>query len=245
MAPPYEALHREVYHLRDEHLAPEALAALDDPRALAARVREVAPGVHALPLFTADYCARLLEELHRRQRFAERVGRALRRPNSMNRDGVILEEVGFEALLDDLLARVAAPLGRWGFAHVGGDVLDHHHGFTVEYSPERDRDLSLHIDDAEVTLNVCLGERFEGGALRVLGGRCLDHAQTPHEDGEAATVDHAVGTVLVHAGTLRHLAEPVTEGRRENLIVWCRSARFRKAHGVPARCGPWCARHAT
>ena len=186
MAPQYEALHHDVYRLRDEHLTHEASAALDDPRALAARVREVAPGVHALPLFTADYCARLLEELHRRQRFAERVGRALRRPNSMNRDGVILEEVGFEALLDDLLARVAVPLGRWGFAHVGGDALDHHHGFTVEYSPERDRDLSLHIDDAEVTLNLCLGDAFEGGALAVVGHRCLAHADTPLLAGEDA-----------------------------------------------------------
>ena len=144
-----------------------------------------------------------------------------------------------------MLACEAAPLARCGFAHVGGDALDHHHGFTVEHSAERDRDLPLHIDDAEVTLNVCLGERFEGGALRVLGGRCLDHAQTAVDDDETATVEHAVGTVLVHAGTLRHLAEPVTEGRRENLIVWCRSARFREVHGVPAQCGPWCARHAT
>ena len=62
-----------------------------------------------------------------------------------------------------MLACEAAPLARCSFAHVGGDALDHHHGFTVEHSAERDRDLPLHIDDAEVTLNVCLGERCEGG----------------------------------------------------------------------------------
>ena len=147
-------------------------------------------------------------------------------------------------LLDDLLERVAAPLGRALFAHVGGDALDHHHGFTVAYAPERDRDLSLHVDDAEVTLNVCLGEAFEGGALRVLGHRCLAHADTAANDGEDARVAHAVGTALAHAGSFRHLAEPVTEGRRVNLIVWCRSSRLRKANGGPARCGVWCARHA-
>ena len=92
-----------------------------------------------------------------------------------------------------MLACEAAPLARCSFAHVGGDALDHDHGFTVEHSAERDRDLPLHIDDAEVTLNVCLGERCKGGALRVLGGRCLDPAQTPLDDDEDATVEHAAG----------------------------------------------------
>ncbi len=241
----YKVLHADVYRLLDEHLAPEAAAALrSGGSGLAALAREGAPGVFSLPLLTPDFCARLRQELHRREHFARLTERPLQRPNSMNRDGVILGEVGFEALLDDLLEGVAAPLGRALFARCGGEALDHHHGFTVEYSPERDRDLSLHIDDAEVTLNVCLGDAFEGGELSVLGHRCLAHANTPVGDGEAATVAHAVGTALVHAGALRHRAEAVTDGHRVNLILWCRSTRFRRANGVPARCGEWCAHHA-
>jgi hypothetical protein len=237
----YKILHEDVYRLHDEHLAPALTAALRGPPGdLSALAREVAPGVFALPMFTPDFCARLRQELHRRERFADLANTPLRRPNSMNRDGLMLDEVGFEALLDDLLETVAAPLGRALFAHVGGQSLDHHHGFTVEYAPDGDRELSLHIDDAEVTLNVCLGDTFDGGGLRVLGHRCLAHASTRANDGEEATVAHAVGTALVHAGALRHLAEPVTAGRRVNLILWCRSSRFRRAHGVPARCGPWC-----
>jgi len=245
MALRYKVFHPDVYHLGDAALAPGAAEALAlPPAALAARLRPAAPGVFALPLLTEAFCARLLQELHRRERFAGLAGLSLRRPNSMNRDGLVLDEVGFESLLDDLLERVAAPLGRALFAHVGGDALDHHHGFTVAYAPERDRDLSLHVDDAEVTLNVCLGEAFEGGALRVLGHRCLAHADTAANDGEDARVVHAVGTALAHAGSFRHLAEPVTEGRRVNLIVWCRSSRLRKANGAQPRCGAWCARHA-
>jgi len=241
----YRALHADVYRLLDEHLAPEAAAALrGSASGLAALAREVAPGVFSLPLLTPDFCARLRVELHRREHFARLTERPLQRPNSMNRDGVLLDEVGFEALVDDLLQRVAAPLGRALFARFGGDTLDHHHGFTVEYSPERDCDLALHIDDAELTLNVCLGDAFEGGELSVLGHRCLTHADTPTNDGESASVAHAVGTALVHAGTLRHRADPVTDGHRVNLILWCRSTRFRRANGVPARCGEWCAHHA-
>ena len=240
----YEVLHSDVYRLLDDHLAPNAAAALRGGASdLATLAREVAPGVFSLPLLTPDFCARLRQELHRREHFARLTERPLQRPNSMNRDGVLLDEVGFGALLDDLLDRVAAPLGRALFARFGGDALDHHHGFTVEYSPERDSDLSLHIDDAEVTLNVCLGDAFEGGELSVLGHRCLAHADTRTTDGEAATVAHEVGTALVHAGSLRHRADPVTDGHRVNRIRWCRSTRFRRTHGVPARCGEWCARH--
>lgn len=242
MSPRYKVLHDDVYRLRDEHLAPGAASALRGATTdLATQAREAAPGVYSFPLLTPACCARLREELHRRERFAHVTGQALQRPNSMNRDGLLLEDVGFEGLLDDLLDRVASPLGRALFAHVGGDALDHHHGFTVEYSPDRDRDLSLHVDDAEVTLNVCLGDAFEGGDLAVLGHRCLAHSATPANDGEAASVPHAVGTALVHAGALRHRAEAVTSGHRVNLILWCRSTRFRRANGVPARCGAWCA----
>lgn len=241
MALRYKVLHPDVYRLTDAALAPGAASTLAlPPGELAVALRGVAPGVWSLPLLTEAFCARLRQELHRREHFIGLVGQRLRRPNSMNRDGVVLDEVGFEPLLDDLLERVAAPLDRALFARFGGDSLDHHHGFTVAYAPDGDRDLALHIDDAEVTLNVCLGERFEGGALRVLGHRCFAHAETPAEVREDATVAHGVGTALVHAGTLRHLAEPVIEGRRTNLIVWARSSRFRKAQGVFARCGAWC-----
>ena len=36
--------------------------------------------------------------------------------------------------------------------------------------------------------------------------------------------------------------EALLDGHRVNLIVWCRSTRFRRVNGVPARCGAWCAR---
>lgn len=222
---------------------PEVLAALRAGGA-ASLVREVGPGVFSMPLLTADFCLKLRRELHFIEHLAASEKRSLCRPNSMNHDGLVLHEVGLEGLIDDLLEQVAVPLGKALFPQVGGDSLDHHHGFTVEYSPDRDRDLALHIDDAEMTINVCLGDSFEGGALRVLGPRCLAHADSPVEPNEAGEVDHLVGHALLHAGALRHLALPVTQGHRINLILWCRSSRFRKAQGIPARCGPFCRLHA-
>ncbi|GMY32351.1 Fe2OG dioxygenase domain-containing protein [Fagus crenata] len=45
------------------------------------------------------------------------------------------------------------------FPEVGGSTLDSHHGFVVEYGMDRDVELGFHVDDSEVTLNVCLGRK--------------------------------------------------------------------------------------
>ncbi|KAK7390903.1 hypothetical protein VNO78_19093 [Psophocarpus tetragonolobus] len=57
---------------------------------------------------------------------------------------------------------------------------------------------SLHVDDAEVTLNICLGKEFSGGELFFRG--------------------HAI----LHPGHNRHGAKPTTSGNRMNLVLWCR-----------------------
>lgn len=43
--------------------------------------------------------------------------------------------------------------------------LDSHKAFIVKYAIGDDVELSYHFDNAEVTLNVCLGRTFHGGAL--------------------------------------------------------------------------------
>ena len=46
-----------------------------------------------------------------------------------------------------------------------GKGLDSHRAFIVKYTMEDDVELSYHYDNAEVTLNVCLGRSFKGGDL--------------------------------------------------------------------------------
>ena len=48
---------------------------------------------------------------------------------------------------------------------VAASGLDSHRAFTVSYAQGGDVDLAYHYDNAEVTLNVCLGKRFTGGEL--------------------------------------------------------------------------------
>jgi hypothetical protein len=49
--------------------------------------------------------------------------------------------------------------------------LDSHHGFIVEYELGKDSKLDFHVDEADVTLNLCLGKEFKGGDLYFAGIR--------------------------------------------------------------------------
>ena len=46
----------------------------------------------------------------------------------------------------------------------------------------------FHVDDSEVTLNVCLGKEFSGGELYFRGTRCEKHVNTTTH----SEVSHAV-----------------------------------------------------
>lgn len=50
--------------------------------------------------------------------------------------------------------------------------------FVVEYGTDKDKKLDWHVDESEVTLNVCLGKRFTGGDL-VFSGKYLSLPCTP------------------------------------------------------------------
>lgn len=39
--------------------------------------------------------------------------------------------------------------------------------------------VGFHVDDSEVTLNVCLGKQFTGGELFFRGVRCDRHVNSP------------------------------------------------------------------
>ena len=120
----------------------------------------------------------------------------------------------------------------------GSDSLDHHRSFTVRYEPEgagKDTDLAYHFDDAELTLNVNLGGHFEGGEL------CFGALSSDGDEMHSARYPHfhREGIAILHRGSHCHEAFPVEEGKRVNLIMWCRSSYVRK-HGMCAMCGkPW------
>jgi hypothetical protein len=158
----------------------------------------------------------------------------------MNRYGLILSDIGLSPVLDWITRQVVRPLAAALYGDLGGGQIEEHHGFIVEYGRDGDRSLDFHVDDADVTLNLCLGEEFTGGGLFFEGLRCERHRQDRCRPEERFVHEHAPGTALLHAGSHRHGARPLASGRRVNLILWCRrTAELRRADSAGG-CPGWC-----
>ena len=78
------------------------------------------------------------------------------RPNSMNQYGLVLNEVGMEALFDSLLETVLQPIARACFPREGGG-LGRHPSFVVQYAAGKDLGLGMHADDSEEAIRKLLG----------------------------------------------------------------------------------------
>jgi len=141
---------------------------------------------------------------------------------------VLLDELGFdEGLLIPLREHYLSVVAGCLFPDAGGATLDSHRAFIVYYGPEADRDLDLHYDNSEVTLNVSLDEGFEDGELYI--GRMYSDVQgKPQSSGsEYCPCQHKLGCGLLHRGQQMHGAFPLSSGERRNLIVWMRSSLTR------------------
>ena len=193
--------------VESEFLAAWRLAQMDSPRpdlgqdtAWTNAVRDLHPGVFALRVLRQEACARLLRQIDMaREREFERGGR-LSVPNSMHRHGVLIGALGFDALLADLTTRWVRPIAAHVLPQFNGATLNSYHGYLFEYARDKDERLAFHVDDSDVTFNLCLSDSFEGAELKMLGLRCDLHRDTE-----------------------------VLPGARRNLILWCRDATRRSA----------------
>uniref|UniRef100_A0A7S0P0A0 Fe2OG dioxygenase domain-containing protein n=1 Tax=Calcidiscus leptoporus TaxID=127549 RepID=A0A7S0P0A0_9EUKA len=197
----------------------EALHAADAPLALSAIIDEVAEEVFSFPLLSDDFCAALLSEL---DAYAAS-GLPTSRPNSMNKYGLILNEIGMEQMFDSLVERCLAHVARLCFPLEGGSI-DRHHTFIVEYAAGKDLGLDMHTDNSDVTFNVCLGREFTGAGLTF----CGDMGRPAHRHFTYCH-KHVKGRCLVHLGRRRHGADDIATGERANLIVWCHNLTYRSS----------------
>ncbi len=188
--------------------------------------REVSNGVYSFPLFTSEFCTKLIGIIDS----YEATDFPKRRPNTMNNYGLVINDVGLKPLMDDLLMKVVAPLAQKCFPNeLFTSTLDHHHSFVVVYKGKElglgDRKLDMHHDAAEVTLNVCLGrDGFTASGLRF----CGNFGDSNHRQ-EQYTHSHTIGNAVMHLGRQRHGADSINTGERINLIMWARSSAFRAA----------------
>jgi hypothetical protein len=135
----YKPLKSELFGpLRAEFLDQRFVAAVEEARAgrqFDASVLQSLGGGRAfsLPVFSKAFCDMLLAEL---DNFLLS-GLPQRAPNTMNKRGVLLDDLGMTPWLDQLRSEYAQPLAdalfpNWAVAK-GGNVLDSHRAFTVAY----------------------------------------------------------------------------------------------------------------
>eukprot|EP00931_Biecheleriopsis_adriatica_P092832 TRINITY_DN66602_c0_g1_i1.p1 TRINITY_DN66602_c0_g1~~TRINITY_DN66602_c0_g1_i1.p1 ORF type:complete len:332 (+),score=78.41 TRINITY_DN66602_c0_g1_i1:70-1065(+) len=190
--------------------------------------KEVVPGVFASDaLFTETFLLELLEELEH----IEGSGIPRRRPNGMNRYGVILDQVGFEAAMQGLIEEYVRPLAAMLFPELvaAHDAVEHY-AFTVRYEPSGDTELAKHGDASVVTLNLCLGrDGWEGGELRFFesGGSGFYALPRGNASAGAGDVGFRPGLAVLHRGQHKHQALPLISGERSNAIIWLHAE-----HGV-------------
>ncbi|KAL9372395.1 hypothetical protein Peur_034639 [Populus x canadensis] len=98
----------------------------------------------------------------------------------------------------------------------------------------------FHVDDSEVTLNVCLGKQFSGGELFFRGTRCDKHVNTGSQPEEIFDYSHVPGGAVLHLGRHRHGVRATTSGHRINLLLWCRSSVFREIRKYQKDFSSWC-----
>lgn len=178
---------------------------------------EVAPGVFSTDAFlnrnaTASFRHALTQ--------ISSSGIPTRRPNGMNRFGVILdpEVSGAVPILDDFVTHLVdtyvRPLGRLFFpAYIGPEDDLEMFAFTIQYRKGQDVKLNEHRDASVVTLNLNLNldDNISGSSLYFVDeeDKSIRH-----------TVDFRPGMALIHKGSIRHAALPILDGERQNLVVW-------------------------
>ncbi|EFH61502.1 oxidoreductase [Arabidopsis lyrata subsp. lyrata] len=239
----YQPLHRELYTLVPTVcFVPSFLKAINESTEESFRniISEPSPGVFVFDMLQPSFCEMMLSEIDNFERWVGETKFRIMRPNTMNKYGAVLDDFGLDTMLDKLMEGFIRPISKLFFSDVGGASLDSHHGFVVEYGKDRDVDLGFHVDDSEVTLNVCLGNQFVGGELFFRGTRCEKHVNTATKADLTFDYDHIPGQAVLHRGRHRHGARATTSGHRVNMLLWCRSSVFRELKTHQKEFSSWC-----
>ncbi|RDY02182.1 putative PKHD-type hydroxylase, partial [Mucuna pruriens] len=239
----YPPLHKEIYSMAAEKFfTPSFLRAMKENTEASFRsiMAEPCGGIYTFEMLQPKFCEMLVSEVDHFERWVHDTKFRIMRPNTMNKYGAVLDDFGLESMLDRFMADFIRPISRVFYTEIGGSSLDSHHGFVVEYGTNRDVELGFHVDDAEVSLNICLGKEFSGGDLFFRGVRCDEHVNSETKPAEIFDYSHVPGRAILHAGRHRHGARPTTSGSRINLILWCRSSAFRELKKYQRDCSRWC-----
>jgi hypothetical protein len=159
-----------------------------------------------------------------------------RRPNGMNRNGVIVDKDVFGAVpleplvkvVEEIIDRIARPVGRLLFPdRIGCDDDIDYYAFTIQYDGSesetndnvKDKELKEHRDASVVTCNINLNlpsEGYEGSEVFFRGYPSADGYGTDlfevenDEENNGGIVKFTPGMAIIHLGAHRHGSLPIT-----------------------------------
>ena len=217
-----------------------------DPALLEDWMDEEMFDVYSFPLLTPEFCSILRTTLRDLSTLAESDEFS---HLNFGRRVIDLDSIGLGWVTDLLFHVYIKPISQHLFATTeklvdaddvkndASPILDWRQGYVAGYSADptgskgvtRHR-LVPHTDDAEVTLNCCLGEEtFEGGSVEFYGLR-----GTPEEGQLVGRVKRPnIGTALLHSGRHLHAVSQVTSGDRYAFIIWTRSWHHLRSNTCP------------
>jgi hypothetical protein len=172
----------------------------------------------------------------------EPAGIPTRRPNGMNRYGIILDDTIEGAVsyyeintwMQHVVDEFVRPLSRMLFPqltsryHPEDDCESY--AFTIRYHPEEDMELKEHSDASVYTININLnlisqtieeeeeGSHHGGNNTEQYSGSSL-YFVDPITD-SPRYMSFTPGMAVLHRGLTRHAALPITHGERHNLVIW-------------------------
>tara|TARA_R110002049_G_scaffold193516_3_gene362394 strand:- start:1651 stop:2604 length:954 start_codon:yes stop_codon:yes gene_type:complete len=189
---------------------------------------EIIPGVYSVQFFDVERLAEFRNYLEA----AVNAQIPVRPPYGiqLNRYGLMLDPrseghlaaPNFQAFYNRIMDRYMRPIARLLIGTYGYDSQTF--GFSIQYNPDKDRDLKPHSDASAATLNININlpdEKFSGSEVDF-----FDKAS-----GKAVSTLFEPGKAIIHSGTVPHVTHPITSGQRSNLVVWLYGDRMQVPRG--------------
>jgi len=222
----YQPLHPEVYKFCLDAFDPEFLEAIHDNQlnSLFPLLDEnyLMAGIFVFPFFKSSFCAQFVEECEN----LEKHNAIKNRPNSMNKYGFTINDIGFEEFTTLIMKQFITPMTSHLFGESWSSKCETNHSFVVKYSLGEDIQLKDHKDISDITLNVCLGKSFTGSKLHFYGRQSstlslpINNSGSYQREFQMIEFEHRVGTAILHLGQHVHGVDKLTSGQRWNLVMW-------------------------
>jgi len=179
--------------------------------------------VYSFPILSESFCMKLKDAL---KHIIDQSKMDETHLEDFGKRPIDLDSAGFSWVNNLLFHLVMRPLSRQLFGTTEGfDDLDWRQGYIAGYSSQPSENkgaqrhrLVPHTDDSEVTLNVGMGDDFEGGDLSFWNLR-----GTQEEGNHVGEFHPRIGHAMLHSGRHLHEVKEVTKGDRYAMIIWARS----------------------